>query len=40
MVNQAVEGLNTLAPKLINQTSREIDKIADDRIKPVINDGR
>ena len=29
-----------LAPKLINQTSKEIDKIAEVRIKQAINDGR
>ena len=28
-----------LAPKLINQTSKEIDKIAEVRIKQAINDG-
>ena len=39
-VNQAMKGLDTLAPKLINQTSREIDKIAEARIKQVLNDGR
>ena len=27
-VNQAMKGLDTLAPKLINQASKEIDKIA------------
>ena len=27
-VNQAMKGLDSLTPKLINQTSREIDKIA------------
>ena len=39
MVNQAMKGLNSLAPKLINQTWREIDKIPVARIKQVINNG-
>ena len=34
-----MKGLNTLAPKLINQTSKEVDKIAEARIRQVINDG-
>ena len=34
-----MKGLNSLAPKFINQTSREPDKIADGRIRQVINDG-
>ena len=38
-VNQAMKGLDSLAPKLINQTSREIDKIAGVRTKLVINNG-
>ena len=32
-VNQAMKGLDNLAPKLINQASKEIDKIADARIR-------
>ena len=32
-VNQVMKGLNSLAPKLINQTSREVDKIVEARIK-------
>ena len=39
MVNQAIKGLESLAPKLIGQTSRQIDKIAEARIKQIINDG-
>ena len=35
-----MKGLDMLAPKLINQTSKEIDKIAEVRIKQAINDGR
>ena len=38
-VNQAVKGPYMLAPKLINQTSKEIDKIVEARIKHVINNG-
>ena len=34
-----MKGLDMLAPKLINQTSKEIDKIAEVRIKQAINDG-
>ena len=36
-VNQAMKGLDTLAPKLINQASKEIDKIVEARIRQVIN---
>ena len=39
MVNQVIKSLDTLAPKLINQTSKEIDEIAEARIKQAINDG-
>ena len=39
MVNQVIKSLDTLAPKLINQTSKDIDEIAEARIKPAINDG-
>ena len=35
-----MKGLNSRAPKLINQTSREVDKIAEARIRQVINGGR
>ena len=35
-----MKGLNSLAPKLIDQTSREVDKIVEARIRQVINDGR
>ena len=38
-VNQATKGLDTLAPKVIGQASKEIDKIAEARIRQVINDG-
>ena len=34
-----MKGLNTLDPKLINQTSKEVDKIAEARIRPVKNNG-
>ena len=37
IVNQSMKGLATLAPKLINQASKEIDKIAEVRIRQVIN---
>lgn len=39
MVNQAMKVLDSLVPKLIGQTSREIGKIADARIQQLINDG-
>ena len=39
-VNQAMKGLDMLAPKVIGQTLKEIDKIAEARIRQVINDGR
>ena len=35
-VNQAIKGLNTLTPKLINQTSKEVDKIAPQIIRGAI----
>ena len=38
-INQALKNLNNTAPKLINQTSKEVDKIAEARIREVINDG-
>ena len=38
-INQAIKGLDTLAPKLINQASKETDKIAEARIRQVINSG-
>ena len=38
--NQAVKGLDTLAPKVIGQATKEIEKIAEARIRQVINDGR
>ena len=38
-VNQAMKGLDMLAPKLINQASKEVDKITDARIRQIINDG-
>ena len=34
-----MEGLDLLAPKLIGQTSREIDKVAEARMKQILNDG-
>ena len=33
-----MKGLDTLALKLINQTSKEVDKIAEARIRHVTND--
>lgn len=38
-VNQAMKGLDTLAPKLINQASNKIEKIAQARIRQVIISG-
>ena len=38
-VNQAMKGLDALAPKVIGQASKAIDKIAEARIRQVINDG-
>ena len=38
-VNQAAKGLDTLGPKVIGQASKEIDKIAEARIRQVIDDG-
>ena len=38
-VNQAMKGLNMLTLKLINQTSKEVDKITEARIRQVLNDG-
>ena len=35
-----MKGLDSLAPKLINQTSKEVDKTSEARIRQVINDGR
>ena len=34
-----MKGLDSLAPKLIGQTLKEIEKIAEARIRQVINDG-
>ena len=38
-VNQTFKNLNNTAPKLISQTSKEVDKIAEARIRQVINNG-
>ena len=38
-VNQAMQGLDSLASKLINQTSMEVDKIVEARIRQVVNNG-
>ena len=38
-VNQAMKGLDALAPKVIGQASKEIDKITEGRIRQVISDG-
>ena len=35
-----MKGLDSLAPKLINQTSKEVDKTAEARIRQIINDRR
>ena len=37
-VNQAMKGLDTLAPKVIGQVLKEIDKIPKARIRQVIKD--
>ena len=37
-VNQALKNLNNTAPKLISQTSKEVDKIAEARISQVVKD--
>ena len=34
-----MKGQDTLAPKVIGQASKEIDKMAEARIRQVINDG-
>ena len=34
-VNQAVKGLDALAPKVVDQASKEIDKIVEARIRQV-----
>ena len=39
-VNQAMKVLDNLAPKLINQASKEIDKITEVRIRQFINSDR
>ena len=39
-VNQAIKGLDSLAPKLIGQSLKEIDKIAETRTRQIMNDGR
>ena len=38
-VNQVFKNLNNTAPKLISQTSKEVDRIAEARIRQVTNDG-
>lgn len=38
-INQAINCLDLLVPKLIGQTSKEIDKIAKVRIKQIMNQG-
>ena len=38
-VNQELKGLDTIAPKLINQTSKELDRVAEARIRQLINKG-
>ena len=37
--NQAMTGLATIAPKLINQTTKEVDRVAQVRIRQLIKDG-
>ena len=39
-VNTVMQGLNNFAPKLASQTSREVIKISEARIKQAINSGR
>ena len=39
-VNTAMQGLNNFAPKLASQTSWEVNKILEARIKQAINSGR
>ena len=39
-VNQAIKGLDSLAPKLIGQSLKEIDKIVETRTRQIINDDR
>ena len=34
-----MKGLDTLSPKLVNQASKEIDKIKETKIRQVINSG-
>ena len=36
----SMKGLDTLAPKVISQASKEIDKTTEDRVRQVISDGR
>ena len=38
-INQAFKNLNKTAPKLISQTSKEVDKIVEARKRQLINDG-
>ena len=38
-INQAFKNLNKTAPKLISQTSKEVDKIVEARKRRLINDG-
>lgn len=40
VLNQAMRGLDSLAPKWIGQTLKEIDKIAKARIKQIMSQGR
>ena len=38
-VYQEMKGLDTIAPKLINQTLKEVDRVAEVRIRQLINKG-
>ena len=38
-VNQAMKGLDSLAPKLIDKTLKEVNKIAEARLRQIINEG-
>ena len=38
-VYQEMKGLDTIAPKLINQTLKEVDRVAEARIRQLINKG-
>ena len=39
MLNQAMKGLDALAPKIIKQATGQVDQIAQRRIQQIINQG-